>query len=139
MEEGFDAWINQNKDNDAHRDESTWLRSTCSRSEAETLLVGKPTGTFLLRPSSSGGYALSIVCNNTTNHCIIFDTTSGFGFAKSLYSLYDSLQSLVLHYSQSSLEEHNDLLKTTLKYPIGSSYIEMWEKENEKKKKKENK
>lgn len=39
------------------------------------------------------------------------------------FNVFKSLQSLVLHYSQSSLEEHNDLLTTTLKYPIFSPYI----------------
>lgn len=121
MEEGYDAWTNQNGD-DSHHDESTWFLQTCTRPEAERLLAGKPTGTFLIRPSSSGDYALSIACNGTTNHCIIYETPHGYGFAIP-YNVYDSLQNLVLHYAQSSLEEHNDLLPTTLKHPVLSPYI----------------
>lgn len=50
-------------------------------------------------------------------HCIIYETTRGYGFAEP-YNIYDSLKSLVLHYSQNSLEEHNDVLATTLAHPI---------------------
>jgi len=45
----------------AHDDETAWL-IRCNRSEAESLLQGKPEGTFLIRPSSDPhSYALSIV------------------------------------------------------------------------------
>ncbi|KAF5287242.1 hypothetical protein FQR65_LT12286 [Abscondita terminalis] len=100
-----------------HNDEKTWLLSNCSRSMAEQLLVGKPDGTFLIRPSSTHQYALSIACNGITNHCIIQKTKRGLGFAEP-YNIYDSLRSLVFHYSQNSLEIHNDFLNTTLRYPI---------------------
>ena len=52
-------------------------------------------------------------------------TKRGFGFADP-YCIYDSLDSLVLHYYKTSLEEHNEDLKTTLKYPVRSvenSYV----------------
>ena len=48
-----------------------------------------------------------------------FQTKRGFGFAEP-YCVYDSLGSLVLHYFKTSLEEHNEELKTTLKYPVKS-------------------
>lgn len=121
MEEGFDAWLLADNDS-AHRDDSTWFLVSCSRQEAERMLAGKPTGTFLIRPSSSGDYALSIACNGTTNHCIIYETPHGYGFAIP-YNVYDTLHNLVLHYAHSSLEEHNDLLITTLKHPVLSQYI----------------
>lgn len=44
-----------------HQDQATWLLQECSRSEAEQLLAGKIDGTFLVRPSRTGQYALSIV------------------------------------------------------------------------------
>lgn len=100
-----------------HNEEGTWFLQHCSRSKAEQLLSGKADGTFLVRPSSTHQYALSIACNGITNHCIIQKTKRGLGFAEP-YNIYDSLKSLVLHYSQNSLEIHNDSLNTTLKYPI---------------------
>lgn len=104
-------------DNLPHQDESTWLLRDCTRIEAEKLLAGQPDGTFLVRPSSSGQYALSITCNGTTNHCIIYKTERGYGFAEP-YNIYESLKLLVVHYAQNSLEEHNDSLNTTLAFPV---------------------
>lgn len=127
MESGFEAWAKMNREQqDAHHDEHTWYLPHCSRGDAERLLFGKPTGTFLIRPSSSGDFALSIACNNTTNHCIIYETAHGFGFAIP-YNVYQTLLSLVLHYAHSSLEEHNDQLPTTLKYPVLSTFVQTWE------------
>ncbi|XP_047101882.1 phosphatidylinositol 3-kinase regulatory subunit alpha [Schistocerca piceifrons] len=103
-----------------HQDESTWLLRDCSRDDAEQLLKGRPDGTFLVRPSRTGQYALSITCKGTTNHCIIYKTERGYGFAEP-YNIYESLKLLVLHYAQNSLEEHNDALKTTLAYPVFAS------------------
>ncbi|XP_055532373.1 uncharacterized protein LOC129722714 [Wyeomyia smithii] len=107
---------NQSSQEMPHNDESTWLRPTFNRQDAEQWLVGKPTGTFLIRSRNGGQYALSITCNETVNHCIVHQTERGFGFAEP-YNIYDSLKSLVLHYANNSLEEHNDTLQTTLKYP----------------------
>lgn len=104
-------------DNLPHQDETTWLLLSCSRTDAESLLCGQPDGTFLVRPSRTGQYALSISCNGTTNHCIIYQTERGYGFAEP-YNIYESLKLLVLHYAQNSLEEHNDSLTTTLAYPV---------------------
>ncbi|XP_058066008.1 uncharacterized protein LOC131215634 [Anopheles bellator] len=100
-----------------HLDETTWLLEGCSRQEAEEKLSQKPTGTFLIRPRSAGHYALSIACNGVTNHCIIYETERGYGFAEP-YFIYESLKALVVHYATNSLEEHNDYLQTTLKYPV---------------------
>lgn len=100
-----------------HQNECLWNLPECSRTQAATLLDSKPEGTFLIRPSSSGQYALSIVCNGVVNHCIIYQTDRGFGFAEP-YNIYPSLKQLVLHYSNNSLEEHNEELKTTLMYPV---------------------
>ncbi|XP_062542671.1 phosphatidylinositol 3-kinase regulatory subunit alpha isoform X3 [Armigeres subalbatus] len=100
-----------------HNDETTWLVPTFNRTDAEKELAPKPNGTFVIRSGSGGHYALSIKCNDTVNHCIIQQTERGFGFAEP-YNIYDSLKSLVLHYATNSLEEHNDTLQTTLKYPL---------------------
>jgi len=106
-----------------HQNEETWLLKECSRKNAEHLLAGQPDGTFLVRPSRTGQFALSIVCSGGVNHCIIFETEHGFGFVES-YTIFSSLKSLVLHYAQNSLEEYNDLLCTTLAFPVlGMSQI----------------
>lgn len=101
-----------------HNDERTWLMPHCSRDDAERLLEGKPDGTFLIRKSrQQDKYALSVVCNGGTNHCIINETNKKLGFTEP-YNIYNSLKDLVLHYATNSLEIHNDLLNTVLKYPI---------------------
>lgn len=100
-----------------HQKEHLWNLPDCSRLQATALLDSKPEGTFLIRPSSSGQYALSIVCNGVVNHCIISQTERGFGFAEP-FNIYASLKHLVLHYARNSLEEHNEELKTTLMYPV---------------------
>lgn len=119
IEYGYDAWHEKYKTNLElpHYDDSSWLLQECTREHAESLLANTPTGTFLIRPRSAGHYALSIMCKNTVNHCIIHQTERGFGFAEP-YNIYVSLKNLVLHYANNSLEEHNDTLVTTLKYPI---------------------
>ncbi|XP_077301721.1 phosphatidylinositol 3-kinase regulatory subunit alpha [Arctopsyche grandis] len=100
-----------------HQNERLWRADKCSRQEAELLLSGQPTGTFLIRPNSTGQYALSITCNNNIYHCIIYKTEKGYGFTEP-YNIYGSLKALVLHYALNSLEVHNDSLTTTLSTPI---------------------
>ncbi len=95
------------------------LCSDVDRVKAESLLRGQPHGTFLIRRSRDGRYALSIVCNNVVGHCHIEETDRGFGFAEP-YNIYPSLKDLVCHYAQNSLEEHNDQLKTRLAHPVGA-------------------
>ncbi|XP_076751688.1 phosphatidylinositol 3-kinase regulatory subunit alpha isoform X2 [Xylocopa sonorina] len=106
----------QEVDLEVHSDEKTWLHLECSRSDADRILADRPDGTFLVRTSRTGQYALSIMCNGTVNHCIIYGTERGFGFAEP-YNIHKSLKHLVLHYAQNSLEEHNESLNTTLAYP----------------------
>ncbi|XP_069693918.1 phosphatidylinositol 3-kinase regulatory subunit alpha-like isoform X2 [Periplaneta americana] len=100
-----------------HQNVETWLLMDCTRMNAEILLAGRPDGTFLVRPSRTGQFALSIVCNGIMNHCIIFHTAHGYGFVES-YAVFDSLKSLVIHHAQNSLEEYNDSLSTTLAFPV---------------------
>lgn len=100
-----------------HQREAAWRAERCSRLDAETLLCDQPPGTFLVRPNSTGQYALSVTCNDNVYHCIIYKTDKGYGFAEP-YNIYRSLKALVVHYASNSLEVHNDSLTTKLLYPI---------------------
>lgn len=71
----------------AHREPISWKVENGTREMAEKLLEGKPQGTFLIRPNSTGQLALSICCNNMVYHCIIFKTERGYGFAEP-YNVY---------------------------------------------------
>lgn len=123
IENGYVAWENEETDTSlSHSDSATWLLLKATRQDAERYLNGLPTGTFLIRRSSAGHYALSITCNDIVNHCMIYETPKGFGFAIP-YNTFSKLQDLVLHYAENSLEEHNDVLNTTLKYPVFSPFI----------------
>lgn len=51
----------QESDLEIHADEKTWLYLEGLRPDADRLLAGKPDGTFLVRRSSNGQYALSIM------------------------------------------------------------------------------
>ncbi|XP_026732966.1 phosphatidylinositol 3-kinase regulatory subunit gamma [Trichoplusia ni] len=110
----------------AHREMISW-KVSCTREMAEKLLAGKPQGTFLIRPNSTGQLALSICCNNMVYHCIIFKTERGYGFAEP-YNVYETLNELVLHYAVNSLEEHNEQLRTELKYPVNAHLVKKPEK-----------
>lgn len=101
-----------------HYDQAKWLLLDCDRPKAEALLSTKPDGTFLIRQSSNGQYALSIVhSGGRIGHCLIYRGGEGYGFAEP-FNIYPSLEALVLHYAENSLEEHNEELKTTLTYPF---------------------
>lgn len=130
IEEGYSAWTKPDDDESSHNDSSTWLLPNATRLDAERHLAGLPSGTFLIRPSSAGHFALSISCNGMSNHCIIYETPKGFGFAIP-YNTFPDLKSLVLHYAENSLEEHNDVLSTTLKYPVFSPYIMKYQKQSD--------
>lgn len=100
-----------------HHDRDTW-NVQCNREEAQKALHGKADGTFLIRMSSTGdSYALSIVAEGKVQHCLIKTARGCYGFAEP-YIIHLDLESLVLHYAGTSLEEHNDQLRTTLKYPV---------------------
>lgn len=91
-----------------------WLID-CSRDMAESMLRDRVDGTFLVRKSSQPGqHALSVVCDGQVFHCLIYERHGKFGFAAPF--VHNDLLSLVLHYTSSSLEKHNEKLKTSLKY-----------------------
>ncbi|XP_034472397.1 phosphatidylinositol 3-kinase regulatory subunit gamma isoform X1 [Drosophila innubila] len=119
LEMGFDKWKQyyDKASNQPHRNESLWFLKDVKRRNAEDLLKGAPTGTFLIRARDAGHYALSIVCKAGIHHCIIYETETGFGFAAP-YNIYSSLNKLVEHYACNSLEEHNDTLTTVLRIPV---------------------
>lgn len=98
--------------------QSLWDFEEFTRDASIRLLTNKPDGTFLIRTSQNGGYALSIACNKEVQHCKIHQGEHGYGFAEP-FLIYPTLRDLVLHYSENSLLMHNDLLNTTLKYPAG--------------------
>lgn len=50
-------------------------------------------------------------------HCKIDKKETGFGFAEPYY-IHESLMDLVLHYKETTLVEHNDILDVMLKYPV---------------------
>uniref|UniRef100_A0A3Q3PZ23 Phosphoinositide-3-kinase, regulatory subunit 2 (beta) n=1 Tax=Monopterus albus TaxID=43700 RepID=A0A3Q3PZ23_MONAL len=102
-----------------HHDECTWYVGDVKRTQAEEMLRGKCDGTFLIRESQSqkGSYACSVVAEGDTKHCVIYKTTTGYGFAEP-YNLYSSLKDLVLHYKNVSLVQHNDQLNVNLAYPV---------------------
>ncbi|KAH8273665.1 hypothetical protein KR018_007567 [Drosophila ironensis] len=123
LEMGYDKWLRyyETATNQPHGNESLWLLKDAKRQDAEELLKDAPPGTFLIRLRDAGHYALSIACTgkdaNTVQHCIIFETETGYGFAAP-YNFYPSLKKLVEHYATNSLEEHNDTLTTTLRWPV---------------------
>uniref|UniRef100_A0A3Q4GC62 SH2 domain-containing protein n=1 Tax=Neolamprologus brichardi TaxID=32507 RepID=A0A3Q4GC62_NEOBR len=100
------------------RNERSWYVGAMRRKEAEELLRGKRDGTFLIRDSQTrrGSFACSVVVDGEVKHCVIYRTSTGYGFAEP-YNLYSSLRELVLHYRHTSLIQHNQQLNVTLAWP----------------------
>ncbi|KAI3368215.1 hypothetical protein L3Q82_007936 [Scortum barcoo] len=103
---------------DTHQEERSWYVGCMRRKEAEELLRGKRDGTFLIRESQTqrGSFACSVVVDGDVKHCVIYRTSTGYGFAEP-YNLYSSLRELVLHYRHTSLIQHNQQLNVTLAWP----------------------
>lgn len=103
--------------------EESWFVGDLARGPAEELLLGKPNGAFLIRNSSSKDcYACSVVVNSQVRHCVIRHTERGYGFVEP-FDLHKSLKDLVLHYSQTSLAQHNQALDVRLAYPVHMSSV----------------
>lgn len=100
-----------------YEDLRLWM-TNFTREEAEDSLKGKPNGTFLIRPSSTGNgqFAMSLVANLRVVHCIIYYRNGFYGFAEPF--THPDLVSLVQFYCNNTLEQHNYLLKTKLLFPI---------------------
>uniref|UniRef100_A0A4W6E2X9 Phosphoinositide-3-kinase regulatory subunit 2 n=1 Tax=Lates calcarifer TaxID=8187 RepID=A0A4W6E2X9_LATCA len=103
---------------DTHQEERSWYVGGMRRKEAEELLRGRRDGTFLIRDSQTqrGSFACSVVVDGEVKHCVIYRTSTGYGFAEP-YNLYSSLRELVLHYRHTSLIQHNQQLNVTLAWP----------------------
>ncbi|XP_053178970.1 phosphatidylinositol 3-kinase regulatory subunit gamma-like [Scomber japonicus] len=103
---------------DTHLEETSWYVGGMRRKEAEELLRGRRDGTFLIRDSQTqrGSFACSVVVDGDVKHCVIYRTSTGYGFAEP-YNLYSSLRELVLHYRHTSLIQHNQQLNVTLAWP----------------------
>ncbi|XP_074523562.1 phosphatidylinositol 3-kinase regulatory subunit gamma-like isoform X2 [Halichoeres trimaculatus] len=103
---------------DSHQEEQSWYAGGMRRKEAEELLRGRRDGTFLIRDSQTqkGSFACSVVVDGDVKHCVIYRTSTGYGFAEP-YNLYSSLRELVLHYRHTSLIQHNQQLNVTLAWP----------------------
>ncbi|KAM9385788.1 phosphatidylinositol 3-kinase regulatory subunit beta-like [Pholidichthys leucotaenia] len=103
---------------DPHQEERSWYAGGMRRKEAEQLLRGKRDGTFLIRDSQTqrGSFACSVVVDGDVKHCVIYRTSTGYGFAEP-YNLYSSLRELVHHYKHTSLIQHNQQLNVTLAWP----------------------
>uniref|UniRef100_A0A674NW37 Phosphoinositide-3-kinase regulatory subunit 2 n=1 Tax=Takifugu rubripes TaxID=31033 RepID=A0A674NW37_TAKRU len=109
---------------DTHQEERSWYVGNMKRKEAEELLKGRRDGTFLIRDSQTqrGSFACSVVVNGDVKHCMIYRTSTGYGFAEP-YNLYSSLRDLVLHYRHTSLIQHNQQLNVTLAWPALSQRL----------------
>ncbi|XP_078114255.1 phosphatidylinositol 3-kinase regulatory subunit gamma-like [Sander vitreus] len=103
---------------DIDQEERNWYVGGMRRKEAEELLKGRRDGTFLIRDSQTqrGSFACSVVVDGDVKHCVIYRTSTGYGFAEP-YNLYPSLRELVLHYRHTSLIQHNQQLNVTLAWP----------------------
>lgn len=115
LQRGMDVQVFEEQ---VHRDESTWYVEG-DKSNAEQLLKGKASGTFLIRPHLSI-HALSFVSqNNEVFHVVINREDTGYGF-ENPYFIHPQLIDLVLHYKDVSLKEHNDDHDVTLQFPVFS-------------------
>ncbi|CAG5863940.1 unnamed protein product [Menidia menidia] len=105
-------------EDEMHQEERSWYVGSMRRKEAEELLRGRRDGTFLIRDSQTqrGSFACSVVVDGDVKHCVIYRTSTGYGFAEP-YNLYSSLRELVLHYRHTSLIQHNQQLNVTLAWP----------------------
>jgi phosphoinositide-3-kinase regulatory subunit alpha/beta/delta len=99
-EGGIDEWKPQEQTDQKlapHNNSINWYYENCSREQAEEYLKNKRDGTFLIRKRSEkfpNQHVLSINCKDQPNHCIIYRTERGFGFAEP-YNIYESLEALV--------------------------------------------
>ncbi|RDD43651.1 Phosphatidylinositol 3-kinase regulatory subunit alpha [Trichoplax sp. H2] len=99
-------------------DHNTWLFGRLKPDEVNKYILGKPTGTFLVRESinSPGNYSISISINGGVYNVRIVKEGGLYGVATPCE--HQSLRDLIVYYNKESLEKHNPNLKTTLKYPL---------------------
>ncbi|CAI5440129.1 unnamed protein product [Caenorhabditis angaria] len=80
-------------------------------------------GVFLIRPSATqtDKLVLSVLYGDRISHCLIEQTEQGWGFENSNIYL-TTIGDFVRYYSYTSLESHNDHIKTALTMPAGKSH-----------------
>lgn len=101
--------------------EVQWLHGTLTREEAESLLMDKEEGTFLVRESARrrGEYAVGLKHGGDVKHIAVNKGPGGYGFAN--FTNYPTLKDLVKYYHVNTLQIHNPGLDTTLKFPLKSA------------------
>lgn len=94
-----------------------YLRQGLSRDEYRRVLLNKPDGTFLIRPSihKPGQYTLDIVVQDEIKKVSIIHEHSKYGLVSP--TTFSTITQLVEHYRRKSLREHNRQLDTQLIYP----------------------
>ncbi|XP_068726075.1 phosphatidylinositol 3-kinase regulatory subunit alpha-like [Montipora capricornis] len=108
---------------DVDLSESRWLRGKLTREEVRDLLQDKVDGTFVIRESANrnGEYTLALKHKNCVKHIVIERGANGcYGLAEH-HTPHRTLRDLVVCYHRTSLQVHNPLLDTTLRFPLGDA------------------
>lgn len=89
-----------------------WFHGIITRSAAETLLLGKPIGSFLIRVSETrGGYSLSVVTAKRVKHFKVIVTSPDSRYVLAgTKTLFPSLHALVEHHRRVPLATHDPCL-----------------------------
>lgn len=95
----------------------TYLRQGLSRENYRQVLLNKPDGTFLIRPSihNPGQFTLDIVVRDEIKKVSIIHESSKYGLVSP--TTFSTITMLVDHYRRTSLREHNRQLDTKLIFP----------------------
>ncbi|XP_063682864.1 phosphatidylinositol 3-kinase regulatory subunit gamma-like isoform X2 [Bolinopsis microptera] len=95
----------------------TYLKQGLSREQYRQILLNKPDGTFLIRPSihKPGQFTLDIVVQDEIKKVSILHEHSKYGLVSP--TTFSTITQLVEHYRTRSLREHNRQLDTQLLYP----------------------
>nr|WEL12731.1 phosphoinositide-3-kinase regulatory subunit alpha/beta/delta [Halisarca dujardinii] len=96
----------------------SWYREV-DRVEEDRLLVSRPDGTFLVRPAGSNKahkYTLALKFGKVKRLQIYENDYGCCGFSPNVAAVHSSLEEMIRHYTQNSLETHNKELTTRLEY-----------------------
>lgn len=96
--------------------QENWYFPNYDRHDANRLLCNLKTGTFIIRKSTVGSYAISVVKNNSVEHVVVLSWDNMFGVSLTNME-FSSLYELVYFFSENSLELHDVKLDVKLKYP----------------------
>mmetsp|Transcript_36688 Transcript_36688/g.96060 ORF Transcript_36688/g.96060 Transcript_36688/m.96060 type:complete len:445 (-) Transcript_36688:989-2323(-) len=96
-----------------------WFAAGFDRAKTEESLMGKPDGTFLVRPSTShNGFSLSVKFDDI-RHIMIMQRGGKYGFSEPC--TFDSVLALVESFQRDSLAVYNAELETKLVYPYSTA------------------